>query len=39
MDFNKINKEIADKKKASKGKDPCDELVAKSKEQSAKILK
>ena len=31
MEFNKLNKEIADKKKASKGQDKCEDLVEKSK--------
>mgnify|MGYP000981531593 CR=1 FL=1 len=31
FEFGKINKEIADKKKASKGQDKCEELVEKSK--------
>ena len=35
MEFGKINKEIADKKKASKGKDQCEDLVEKSKEKKA----
>jgi len=30
MNFNANNKEIADKKKSSKGKDKCEDLVAKS---------
>jgi hypothetical protein len=30
MEFNKINKEIGDRKKASKGQDKCEELVQKS---------
>ena len=30
MEFGKINKEIADKKKASKGQDKCEDLLAKS---------
>lgn len=37
MEFNKNNKEIADKKKASKGKDKCEDLVAKSGELKAKV--
>ena len=37
MEFNKNNKEIADKKKASKGKDKCEDLVAKSGPLKAKI--
>jgi len=32
MEFNKINKEIGDRKKASKGQDKCDDLLEKSKE-------
>ena len=39
MEFGKINKEIADKKKASKGKDQCEDLVAKSKDKKASIEK
>ena len=31
FEFNKLNKEIADKKKASKGQDKCEDLVEKSK--------
>jgi hypothetical protein len=30
MEFNKVNKEIADRKKASKGKDGCEDLMEKS---------
>jgi seryl-tRNA synthetase len=37
MEFNKLNKEIGDKKKASKGQDKCDDLVNKSKEIKAAI--
>ena len=37
FEFNKNNKEIADKKKASKGKDKCEDLVAKSGELKAKV--
>ena len=37
MEFGKINKEIADKKKSSKGQDKCEDLVEKSKEAKAKI--
>jgi len=37
MEFGKINKEIADKKKASKGQDKCEDLVEKSKEAKKKI--
>lgn len=37
MEFGKINKEIADKKKASKGQDKCEDLVEKSKEVKTKI--
>jgi seryl-tRNA synthetase len=37
MEFGKINKEIADKKKASKGQDQCLDLVEKSKEKKAAI--
>ena len=32
MEFNKVNKEIGDRKKASKGQDKCEDLVEKSKE-------
>lgn len=39
MEFGKINKEIADKKKSSKGKDQCLDLVEKSKEKKAQIEK
>jgi hypothetical protein len=31
MEFNKINNEIAGKKKSSKGQDKCEDLVEKSK--------
>ena len=37
MEFGKINKEIADKKKASKGQDKCEDLVEKSKVAKTKI--
>ena len=37
MEFNNTNKEIATKKKSSKGKDKCEDLVEKSKEQKAAI--
>jgi seryl-tRNA synthetase len=37
MEFNKLNKEIGDKKKASKGQDKCEDLVNKSKEIKAAI--
>ena len=37
MEFGKINKEIADKKKSSKGKDQCLDLCEKSKEKKAQI--
>ena len=37
MEFNKVNKEIADRKKASKGKDGCEDLMEKSKEIKTKI--
>lgn len=37
MEFNKVNKEIADRKKASKGKDACEDLMEKSKEIKTKI--
>ena len=37
MEFNKLNKEIADKKKASKGQDKCEDLVEKSKEMKKQI--
>ena len=37
MEFNAINKEISTKKKASKGKDACEDLVAKSKEFKPQI--
>jgi len=37
FEFNKINKEIATKKKESKGKDKCEDLVEKSKESKQKI--
>jgi seryl-tRNA synthetase len=37
MEFNKVNKEIADRKKASKGKDGCEDLMEKSKEIKSKI--
>lgn len=30
MEFNALNKEIGDKKKASKGQDKCEDLLAKS---------
>lgn len=36
-DYNTINNEIADKKKASKGKDPCEEEVKQIKEVEKKI--
>ena len=39
MEFGKINKEIADKKKSSKGKDQCLDLCEKSKEKKAQIEK
>jgi seryl-tRNA synthetase len=35
FEFGKINKEIADKKKSSKGKDQCEDLVEQSKEKKA----
>ena len=38
MNFNANNTKIADKKKSSKGKDKCEDLVAKSGELK-KILK
>jgi len=37
MEFNDVNKEIAKKKKESKGKDKCEDLVEKSKEMKVKI--
>lgn len=37
MEFNKINKEIGDRKKASKGQDKCDDLLEKSKEVKKQI--
>ena len=37
MEFGKINKEIANRKKESKGKDKCEDLVEKSKEKKAEI--
>ena len=39
FEFGKINKEIADKKKSSKGKDQCLDLVEKSKVKKAEIEK
>jgi len=36
-EFGEINKQIADRKKASKGKDKCEDLVEKSKEHKPKI--
>jgi len=35
MNFNAVNKEIGNKKKASKGKDKCEDLVKKSGEIKA----
>ena len=37
MEFGKINKEIAQRKKESKGQDKCEELVEKSKEAKKEI--
>ena len=37
MEFNNNNREIADKKKASKGKDKCEDLVAESGKLKAKV--
>jgi seryl-tRNA synthetase len=37
MHFGKLNKEIAEKKKASKGQDKCEEEVEKSKEMKKGI--
>jgi len=37
MEFNAINKEIAQRKKASKGQDKCEDLVEKSKDAKTKI--
>lgn len=37
MEFNKLNKEIGDQKKASKGQDKCEDLVNKSKEIKAAV--
>ena len=37
MEFNKVNKEIADRKKASKGQDKCEDLMEKSKEIKKQI--
>jgi len=39
MEFGKINKEIADKKKSSKGKDQCLDLCEESKVKKAQIEK
>lgn len=37
MEFGKINKEIADRKKKSKGQDKCEDLIEQSKLHSPKI--
>lgn len=37
MEFNTLNKEIGDRKKASKGQDACEDLVEKSKTLKAEI--
>jgi len=37
-EFGEINKEIADKKKSSKGKDKCEDLCEKSKNHKPKIV-
>ena len=37
MDFNKVNKEIAERKKASKGQDKCEDLMEKSVEIKKEI--
>jgi seryl-tRNA synthetase len=37
MEFNRINKEIGDKKKTSKGQDKCEDLMEKSKEIKVQI--
>ena len=36
-EFNEVNKSIATRKKESKGKDKCEDLVEQSKEKKAKI--
>jgi seryl-tRNA synthetase len=37
MEFNAVNKDIANRKKASKGQDKCEDLVEKSKDMKAQI--
>jgi seryl-tRNA synthetase len=37
MEFNAANKEVGDRKKASKGKDKCEELIEKTKEIKKQI--
>ena len=38
MEFGKINKEVADRKKKSKGQDKCEDLIEKSKLHQPKIV-